>query len=109
MKFLIDNQLPPALARFISQDLGAEAHHVVDLGLRDMHDHQIWRYAPSSELILVSKDEDFINLWSQELIAKLLWVRIGNCRRVYPLEVFRQLWPKIIERFAKGDQIVELR
>ena len=35
MKFLVDNQLPPALARFISDDLHVEALHVVDAGLRD--------------------------------------------------------------------------
>ena len=109
MKFLVDNQLPPALALFISQDLGTEAHHVIDFGLRDAQDVEIWRYASSSELIIVSKDEDFLNLWAKEPTAKLLWVRLGNCRRTYLLQVFRQLWPKIIEQFAKGDQIVELR
>jgi hypothetical protein len=35
VKFLVDNQLPPALARFISEDLGAKAVHVADVGLRD--------------------------------------------------------------------------
>ena len=109
MNFLVDNQLPPALARFISQDLGAKAHHVVDLGLRDASDLQIWHYASRSELIIVSKDEDFVSLWAKNPVTKLLWVRLGNCRRVHLLEVFRRLWPKIIDQFAKGDQIVELR
>lgn len=109
MKFLVDNQLPPALARFISQDLGAEAYHVTDFGLQSAHGVQIWRYASSSELIVVSKDEDFISLSVIEPITKLLWVRLGNCRRVYLLDVFRRLWPKVIERFTNGDRIVELR
>ena len=108
MKFLIDNQLPPALARFISQNLGVQAYHVADLGLRDARDYEIWRYA-SSGLILVSKDEDFVRIWAHEPITRLLWVRLGNCRRTYLLEVFRRLWPKIIDQFAKGDQVVELR
>lgn len=42
MKFLIDNQLPPALARLIRLDLGAEAAHVADIGLRDATDTELW-------------------------------------------------------------------
>lgn len=41
MSFLIDNQLPPALARFLQQDLGAEAAHVADLGLERASDQEI--------------------------------------------------------------------
>lgn len=37
MKFLVDNQLPPALARFIDTDLGCEAKHVADCGSPGMH------------------------------------------------------------------------
>jgi predicted nuclease of predicted toxin-antitoxin system len=101
VKFLVDNQLPPALARFISQDLGTKAHHVIDFGLRDAHDIQIWRYASSSELILISKDEEFIDLWVKEPVTKLLWVRLGNCRRVYLLDVFRQLWPRACPQLSQ--------
>lgn len=109
MKFLIDNQLPPALARFISQELGAEALHVSDINLRDASDAELWTYASKNELILVSKDEDFPNLFSKDPTARLLWVRLANFRRVYLLDVFRKLWPSIAERFAQGDLFVELR
>jgi predicted nuclease of predicted toxin-antitoxin system len=45
VKFLIDNQLPPALARFISGELRTEALHVVDIGLRESSDADVWSYA----------------------------------------------------------------
>src|SRR4051812_22248159 len=38
--FLIDNQLPPALARFIDAELGCQGRHVADVGLRDASDAQ---------------------------------------------------------------------
>jgi predicted nuclease of predicted toxin-antitoxin system len=38
VKFIVDNQLPPALARLIQSDLGGEAMHVADVGLRDATD-----------------------------------------------------------------------
>ena len=109
MKFLIDNQLPQALARFISQELGAEALHVSDVNLRDASDAKLWAYASKNDLILISKDEDFLNLFSKDPAARLLWVRLANCRRAYLLDVFRQLWPSIVKRFANGDLFVELR
>jgi predicted nuclease of predicted toxin-antitoxin system len=109
VRFLVDNQLPPALARFIQYDLGAEALHVVDLNMRETSDRQVWRYASANGLIIVSKDEDFVNLYSQAPTAGLLWVRLGNCRRAHLLGVLQRAWPRIAGRFASGDQFVELR
>lgn len=109
MKFLVDNQLPPALARFIAEGLGAEALHVVDAGLRDGSDAEIWAYASENDLVLISKDDDFVTLYSKTPSARLLWVRIWNCRRVFLLSVFREQWQRIQARFENGDLFVELR
>ncbi|MFZ0590301.1 MAG: DUF5615 family PIN-like protein [Bryobacteraceae bacterium] len=109
MKFLVDNQLPPALASFISKYLGAEALHVADVRLQEASDLEVWNYASAQGLILISKDEDFLNLLSKSPTAKLLWVRLGNCRRLQLFDGFQRLWPKILERFASGDRLVEIR
>lgn len=109
MKFLVDNQLPSALARFIAQDLGAVSLHVADVSMRESSDAEVWRYASAHDLILISKDEDFLTLLAKSPTAKLLWVRLGNCRRAHLLDVFRQLWPRITAQFANGEQLIELR
>ncbi|MBV9488563.1 MAG: DUF5615 family PIN-like protein [Verrucomicrobia bacterium] len=44
MRFIIDAQLPPALARTLWA-LGCEAFAVRELGLRDATDGQLWNYA----------------------------------------------------------------
>ena len=44
MRFLVDAQLPPALARLLIT-LGHTAEHVADIGLRDADDSPIWAYA----------------------------------------------------------------
>lgn len=41
MKVLIDAQLPPGLKIMLTQ-AGYEAHHVVDVGLRDASDTAVW-------------------------------------------------------------------
>jgi predicted nuclease of predicted toxin-antitoxin system len=44
MKFLIDNQLPIALSRWLSAQ-GVESSHVLDIHLDEVSDRQIWQYA----------------------------------------------------------------
>ncbi len=44
MKFLVDAQLPPALARLLGE-LGQEAAAGRDVNLREAEDGPIWQYA----------------------------------------------------------------
>ena len=56
MKFIIDAQLPPALARTL-RALGCEAFAVRELGLREATDAQLWNYALQHGAAIVTKDE----------------------------------------------------
>lgn len=58
MNFLVDAQLPPGLARWLS-DQGYSAQHVNDIGLAGAEDSVIWNYALRVDAIIVTKDEDF--------------------------------------------------
>ncbi len=44
MKFVVDAQLPPALARLL-REVGCDAFAVREIGLREANDAEIWRYA----------------------------------------------------------------
>lgn len=61
MRFIIDNQLPPALAARL-REFGHDAVHVLELGLDEAADREIWRVASAQRAVVVSKDEDFLNL-----------------------------------------------
>jgi predicted nuclease of predicted toxin-antitoxin system len=58
---------------------------------------------------LTSKDDDFVRLFLREPTARLIWVRVGNCRRGALLDVFRRVWPDIVERIEKQDRFIEVR
>jgi predicted nuclease of predicted toxin-antitoxin system len=58
MRFLVEAQLPPALARYLAAG-GQEAEHVADIGLGGAKDQAIWEYAARVGAVIVSKDEDF--------------------------------------------------
>lgn len=62
--------------------------HVAGLGLQVASDVEVWRHASINDLILISKDEDFANLLLQTPTAKLIWVRVGNCRKAFLLDLF---------------------
>jgi predicted nuclease of predicted toxin-antitoxin system len=61
VKFLVDNQLQAALARFLVSQ-GVEFQHVLDVGLADATDAEIWDYAGRNDCAVISKDEDFLYL-----------------------------------------------
>ena len=109
MKFLVDHQLPPALARFL-QSQGHDAQHVRELGLKDADDAIIWRHTISNGQVVISKDEDFWYLATAPGSAgRLIWVRIGNCRRHALIEVFRSQLAPLIAALEAGSRIVEIR
>ena len=109
MKFLIDNQLPQALARHLSEQ-SHDCQHVLDVGLAGASDGAICQYAVAQERILISKDEDFVYLSGKPgATVRLIWVRTGNCRTKTLLAAFDRSWPAIESCFAAGDRIVEIR
>ena len=57
MKFLVDNQLPAALAEHL-RTRGVDCQHVLHIGLAEATDVQICRYAMEQERVIISKDED---------------------------------------------------
>ena len=62
MNFLVDAQLPPALARWITRQ-GHQATHVFEIGLQTADDPVIWERARSDDTVIISKDEDFVDRW----------------------------------------------
>jgi predicted nuclease of predicted toxin-antitoxin system len=109
VRFLIDNQLPVALVRFLEAQ-GAECRHVLEEGLGQSPDSEIWQYAADWGAALVSKDEDFFHLAGRHgAPVPLVWIRLGNCRTQALLGAIRKAWPRILACLEAGDRVVEVR
>ena len=109
MKFLVDNQLPAALARFLASR-GVECEHVLDIGLAEASDTEIWNYASGNNCVVISKDEDFLYLANTPgAKAQFVWIRFGNCRKKALLAAIESLWPKVEAGLKAGDRVIELR
>ena len=78
MRFLVDAQLPPALALWL-QTREHEAKAVRDVGLRNATDDVIWDFAEHDGWVVVTKDDDFAERAMREDSGpQVVWLRIGN-------------------------------
>jgi predicted nuclease of predicted toxin-antitoxin system len=109
VRFLIDAQLPPALARMLNEH-GHFAEHVNDVGLGDAADLTLWIYAIDQSAVLVTKDEDFRDmLLFRGSPPVVVWIRVGNARRQALLEWFEPLIDRVVSLIESGNDLVELR
>ena len=109
MNFLVDAQLPPAFARWISSQ-GHQAAHVLDLGFHTADDPAIWARARSEHAVIVSKDEDFVDHWLlSDQPVPFIWIRKGNCSNRALLAWLEPLWPDAVKRLEQGEKFIELR
>lgn len=108
MKFVVDAQLPPALAAWLRAK-GHDAVAVREIGLAGADDRSIWSYARAECAIIVTKDEDFGQLAAAAPDVRVLWVRIGNAVNRVLLDRFERAWPEIRTHLEQGAQVLELR
>jgi predicted nuclease of predicted toxin-antitoxin system len=108
LRFLIDAQLPPGLARQLTAR-GYAAEHVNRIGLGHASDSIIWQFAVRTGAILITKDEDFVTLANQETTGpQVVWIRIGNISND---ALWRALGPsldEIVESLNAGERILEV-
>jgi len=108
VRLIVDQQLPPVLAGWFCEQ-GHDAVHVRELGLTGAADAAIWTEAARDDSVVVSRDEDFVNLLRNRGGARLVWIRIGNCTNPALLATIRHNWTAIEQRLAAGERLIELR
>ncbi len=108
MKFLIDAQLPPALACWL-REAGHEAGHVEDVGLREAEDSAIWAHALQSCAIIVTKDEDFAARSVQAATAPtIVWLRVGNTTNRVLRLWFESRLTGIVQLAGQSHRLIEV-
>jgi len=107
LRFLVDAQLPPALARRL-EALGHRAEHVVDCGLAAAPDDGIWKHAAGSGAVIVTKDADFAIRRLLQSGPSVVWLRLGNSRRGALLARVESDLPAIVLALERGETLVEV-
>ena len=108
MRFLVDANLPPALAAWLGSR-GHAALHVTEIGNPSRPDAVIWDEALAGGFVLISKDEDFAR--RRSLTTKgpqVVWIRLGNTRRVALLAHLDGVWLQLEAALERGEPLVEV-
>jgi predicted nuclease of predicted toxin-antitoxin system len=108
MRFLVDAQLPPALARWLAAN-GHDAEHVADRQMATASDAAIWDYAMQSAAAIITKDEDFAQ---RKVLADngpvVVWIRLPNTRRQTLLAWFETVLPDVLSALERGETLIEV-
>jgi predicted nuclease of predicted toxin-antitoxin system len=108
MRFVVDAQLPPALARFLDAK-GHVAEHVADRGLQAASDSAIWDFALQEGAAVITKDEDFARRKTlADAGPTVIWIRLPNTRRRALLAWFATILPGILESLEHGETLIEV-
>ncbi|MFM9903918.1 MAG: DUF5615 family PIN-like protein [Pyrinomonadaceae bacterium] len=109
MNFLVDAQLPPGLAGWLTEK-GHTATHVNDIFLTSAEDPEIWDHAVGSDSIIITKDEDFSERLSRATDGPVVvWLRIGNATNRNLFQWLEPRWKSVIQLLEDGNRLVEVR
>ena len=108
MRFLVDAQLPPGVAKWL-RERGHVAEHVFDRFPPNVSDASIWDYAAQNSAVVVSKDQDFA---TRVLLTPtgpaVVWLRVGNTSKTALLGWMTGQWPIVEAALQRGDRLVEV-
>lgn len=107
MRFIIDAQLPPLLAQWLTAR-GHASTHVADLGLAAADDAFILKHAIGIGAIVVTKDADFAHLVADHAGAQVLWLRFGNARSRDLIAALEPAIEEIERALTTGQPLVEV-
>ena len=109
MKIWLDAQLPPTLAIWLNETFGLEAFSLRDLGLRDAQDIEIFEAARVENIVVMTKDSDFIDLVCRlGSPPKILWLTCGNLTNRNLRKLLAATLPEALEKLRQGETVLEI-
>jgi predicted nuclease of predicted toxin-antitoxin system len=105
----LDAQLSPAMASWISSEFSVSAIAIRDLGLRNAKDREIFLAARKANVIVMTKDSDFVHLVeSSGAPPQVILIACGNTSNAHLKQILKRSFDRSIEWLKKGEPIVEI-
>lgn len=106
----LDAHLSPRTARWIREELGHDAQALRDIGLRDAEDEEIFNRARSEDVIILTKDKDFVDLVGRlGPPPSVIWLRCGNTSEAAMKQILSACLNAAIDFITDGDGLVEIQ
>ena len=86
---ILDAQLPPALAVWITDTFAIPCFSAQFLNLRDAEDEEIFAFSKTKNAIVITKDDDFVSLLNRfGSPPRVIWLTCGNTSKNRLKEIF---------------------
>ncbi len=109
MTIWVDAHLSPRIARWISANFPVIAHPLREIGLRDAEDDDIFAAARAANVILLTKDSDFVRLLEQHgSPPRILWLTCGNTSDMALQQIFGRNLSTALSLLDGGENLVEI-
>ena len=108
MRFLIDTNLPPAMAEWLRAK-GHQAEHAAIALSPTAKDSEIWVLALATGATVMTKDQDYVDLAQGSNVGSVVLVRCGNMKLKDFQPWFEARLPAIVALLHDGERIVEAR
>ena len=109
MKLWLDAQLSPHLALWISKAFELEAYSLEFLELDDAEDEEIFSAARATNAVILTKDEDFVELQTRlGSPPKLIWLTCGNTSNASLRKILSVTLMDALDTLSAGSSVVEI-
>jgi predicted nuclease of predicted toxin-antitoxin system len=109
VRFILDAQLPPQLAEWLSREFAISAVAARGLGLSTVADSVLFDYARAEGAVVLSKDSDFVELVHRlGSPPQIVWITCGNVSNQHLRELFSATFADILQLLSDGESLVEI-
>ena len=110
MTIWIDAQLSPFIAKWICNNFpNIEAKALRSMALQNDDDHEIFLKARKANVMIMSKDYDFVKLIETYGVPpKLIWITCGNTSNVRLCEILQSSLQQALNLLSGQENIVEI-
>lgn len=106
MKFIIDAQLSPHLAKWLSEQFSVDAFSVSFLKMLTSTDLEIFNFAKKEQAIVITKDEDFVQLlYRYGSPPKIIWLTCGNTTNENLKVIFKKNFTETLVQLQSVDLV----
>lgn len=106
----VDAQLPPVLSQWIEDPGNIRAVHISEIGLLRAEDPEIFEKARSAGAVVLTKDEDFVQLQERRgAPPQLVWLTCGNLSNPQLKQLLLPRWERAVRLLRAGEPLVEIK
>ncbi len=107
MKFIVDTQLPPRLASYLSEKGNDCIHTTFFPDGHLLGDNQIITIATDEDRIIITKDADFTEYFILKgAPPKVLLIEFGNIGNKELIRLFDLYFGEVLDAFQQGSDLV---